>query len=130
MEQKRYTINELCELSGYSRRTIRYYIQEGLVDPPAGRGRGGFYFDSHLKRLQEIKALQERGLKLGVIQGLLGRGGDKGLRYMRELWVRYPVGAGVEIHVSRDVEQRMGRKISEIIRAARLILESGGGEDG
>ncbi|MCK4823506.1 MerR family transcriptional regulator, partial [bacterium] len=31
------------------RRTIRYYIQEGLLEPPAGRGRGGFYYDSHLQ---------------------------------------------------------------------------------
>ena len=59
-----HTIDQLSERTGFPVRTIRYYVQEGLVDPPAGRGRGGYYYDSHLQRLLEIKALQDRGLKL------------------------------------------------------------------
>jgi DNA-binding transcriptional MerR regulator len=61
MNEKLYTIKQLSELTGYSRRTIRYYIQQGLLEPPAGRGRGGFYNDSHLLKLKEIRAQQEKG---------------------------------------------------------------------
>ena len=71
MNQKRYLIQELSELTGYSRRTIRYYIQEGLLEPPAGRGRGGFYYDSHLNTLSKIRQLQNQGLQLASIAQIL-----------------------------------------------------------
>ena len=71
MKGKRYSIQELSELTGFSRRTIRYYIQEGLLEPPAGRGRGGYYYDSHLNKLSKIRQLQNQGLKLGSIAQIL-----------------------------------------------------------
>ena len=128
MQENQYTIHDLCDLTGYSRRTIRYYIQEGLLDPPAGRGRGGFYFDSHLKRLQQIKILQDKGLKLAAIQELVKKGEEPEPSPVRELWVKYPVDRGIEIHISRDLEEKERKKIAEIIRVARSILESGGKE--
>jgi DNA-binding transcriptional MerR regulator len=129
MEENHYTIEDLCELTGYTRRTIRYYIQEGLLDPPAGRGRGGFYFDSHLKRLNEIKSLQDKGLKLAGIQEVLKKGKEPELLNIRELWIKYPIDQGIEIHISRDLEEKERKKITEIIRVARSILESGGREN-
>ena len=65
--KNKYTIDELSELTGFSRRTIRYYIHEGLLEPPAGRGRVGFYFDSHLGQLQLIKQLREKEMSLSSI---------------------------------------------------------------
>ncbi len=129
MEEKQYTIEDLCELTGYTRRTIRYYIQEGLLDPPAGRGRGGFYFDSHLKRLLEIKSLQDKGLKLAAILEVLKKDGEPELLNLRELWIKYPIDQGIEIHINRDLEEKARKKITEIIRVARSILESGGREN-
>ena len=129
MEENQYTIEDLCELTGYTRRTIRYYIQEGLLDPPAGRGRGGFYFDSHLKRLNEIKSLQDKGLKLAAILEVFKKGKEPELAVFRELWIRYPIDQGIEIHISRDLEEKERKKIAEIIRIARSILESGGKEN-
>lgn len=126
MCKKHYTIEDLCELTGYSRRTIRYYIQEGLVDPPAGRGRGGFYFDSQLKRLLEIKSLQDKGMKLSAILEFLKKGNEPELLPGREVWVRYKIDQGIEIHISRDLEEKERKKTIEIIRIARTILESGG----
>ena len=130
MEENQYTIEDLCELTGYTRRTIRYYIQEGLLDPPAGRGRGGFYFDSHLKRLNEIKSFQDKGLKLAAIQEVLKKGKEPELLNVRELWIKYPIDQGIEIHISRDLEEKERKKITEIIRIARSILEPGGEENG
>jgi len=128
MAEKQYAIQDLCDLTGYTRRTIRYYIQESLLDPPAGRGRGGFYFDSHLKRLLEIKAHQDKGLKLAAIQELVKKGEGPEPLPVRELWVKYPVDTGIEIHISRDLEEKERKKIAKIIRVARSILESGGKE--
>jgi len=117
-------MDDLCELTGYSRRTIRYYIQEGLLDPPAGRGRGGFYFDSHLDRLREIRFLKEKGLELSAIQEYLRKGTAPKTHIIRELWIRYPLGRGLEIQVSHDLEEQERRKIEEIIRVAKSILDS------
>jgi DNA-binding transcriptional MerR regulator len=125
MAEKQYTIEDLCQLTGYSRRTIRYYVQEGILEPPAGRGRGGFYFDSNLERLRQIRTLQGQGLKLSQIQVLLS-GGERPEPFpLREAWLRYPVCEGVEIHVRRDAEEREGKAVAEVVRVARSILKGG-----
>lgn len=129
MSDRRFLIDQLCELSGFSRRTIRYYIQIGLLDPPAGRGRGGFYYDSHLSRLREIRALQERGLKIAAIQEVIGTGAVPEPPPQRDVWARYQVVPGVEMHVSTEVEGRARVRLIEALRAARSILEKGGQDD-
>jgi len=131
MDEKKYSIEELADISGFSVRTIRYYIQEGLLDPPPGRGRGGFYFNSHLQRLREIKTLQDQGLKLASIQEILRKEGKlEAPASDREVWVKYTLAPGIEVHVSRDSEEQERRRISEIIRIARSILNTGGGKNG
>lgn len=128
MSIDQYTINELSELTGFPRRTIRYYIQEGLLDPPAGRGRGGFYNDSHMSKLLTIKALQERGLSLAAITGLIKNENCEvqSAVYSRDVWVKYTIAPGLEINVSRDLEQKEGKSITEIIKTARALLKEGG----
>ena len=124
-----HTIDQLSEKTGFPIRTIRYYVQEGLLEPPAGRGRGGYYYDSHLQRLLEIKALQDRGLKLAAIQEMLKKGEAPLPATEREVWVKCPVVPGFEIHVSRELEEKERKKISEIIRIARSILEEEATDD-
>jgi DNA-binding transcriptional MerR regulator len=124
-----HTIDQLSEKTGFPIRTIRYYIQEGLLEPPAGRGRGGFYYDSHLQRLLEIKALQDRGLKLAAIQEMFGKGEAPLPAAERELWIRCPVVPGFEVHVSRELEEKERKKISEVIRIARSILKEEATDD-
>ena len=51
--------------------TIRFYQKRGLLAPPERDGRVGWYSDSHLHRLAEIRSLQDHGLPLAVI-GTLG----------------------------------------------------------
>jgi DNA-binding transcriptional MerR regulator len=122
MDEKKYTIKELCELTGYSVRTIRYYIQEGLLEPPAGRGRGGFYFNSHLDQLNKIKALQEKGMKLNSMIEYFQKDQVQEPESSRNLWVKYEVSPGLEINVRRDLEQRERKRIFELIRIAKSIV--------
>jgi len=123
MTDQKYTISELVERTGFSRRTIRYYVQERLIERPAGRGRGGFYNDSHLTALLRMKAQQERGLSLGAIARLSSAAPDNETGSTREAWARYEIVPGVEIHAARDIEERESRKLLELIRAARSIMK-------
>jgi DNA-binding transcriptional MerR regulator len=65
-------IDDLAERAGVPTRTIRYYTQQGLLEPPKLRGRVGYYDDAHLERLRLVKELQEkRFLPLSVIRSVL-----------------------------------------------------------
>jgi DNA-binding transcriptional MerR regulator len=121
---KKYTIEDLSELTGFSRRTIRFYIQENIIDPPAGRGRGGFYFDSHLNALIKIKELQDKGLNLEAIKNILKRaviGIDLDAliteeKVNRQSWAKYEISDGIELSIRKDIEIKNNKKINEIIR--------------
>ena len=71
MADERYSVGELADLGGVSRRTVRYYVQEGLLPAPHGVGRGDHYGREHLERLLQVKALQEAGRTLDEIRQLL-----------------------------------------------------------
>lgn len=63
----RYTIEELERLTGYTGRTIRYYIARGLLQPAYGRGPTATYDRDHLQRLQYIDLLKRERLSLDQI---------------------------------------------------------------
>lgn len=63
----RYTARELGALCGISERTVRYYVGEGLLPPPASRGRGANFGAEHLTRLRLIRAMQQAGNDLESI---------------------------------------------------------------
>ena len=123
MKEKKYTIEELSELTGFTRRTIRYYIQEGLLDPPAGRGRGGFYYDSHLNKLMHIKALQGEGLRLAAITQLLGSEQSDHKQHAAQVWTKYEIAQGIEINVLNDKENISVSKINKILNTVKEILK-------
>ena len=126
METKSYTIEELGELTGYTRRTIRYYVQEGLIDPPAGRGRGGYYYDSHVQQLLQIKSFQEKGIGITAMVALMKKETKETIEPVlpsREVMIRYEIVPGIEINISREMEIKEPKKILEIIRIAKSIAK-------
>ncbi|EIC22825.1 putative transcriptional regulator [Thiorhodovibrio frisius] len=68
---KSFTIKDLSARSGLNVRTIRYYIAQGLVPPPLGRGGGATYEPRHLERLQLIRRLQDAHQPLATIRAQL-----------------------------------------------------------
>ena len=69
------SIDELADRAEVSRRTVRFYVQRGLLPAPRGLGRGRHYDASHLHALMRIRAWQEAGVPLAVIARRL-QGGD------------------------------------------------------
>lgn len=63
----RYTIEDLERLTGYTSRTIRYYIARGLLQPAYGRGPTATYDRDHLQRLQYVDLLKRDRLSLDQI---------------------------------------------------------------
>lgn len=65
------TLQTLSERTEMPVRTIRFYIQKGLLPGPEGEKRGAFYTEAHLGTLLRIKNWQEAGLSLEAIADLL-----------------------------------------------------------
>ncbi len=59
---------ELSDRSKVSTRTIRYYIQQGLIPAPETRGPGAHYGPEHVDRLRLIRRLQQEHLPLSEIR--------------------------------------------------------------
>ena len=67
----RFKLDELAEQAGVSPRTVRYYVQRGLLPAPEFRGPDTAYGAEHLLRLRAIRALQEQHLPLDAIEAML-----------------------------------------------------------
>ena len=100
-----FTLDELAGLVDLPRRTVRYYIQIGLIDRPAGVGRGAHYGPRHAEQLVAIKKWQAAGLSLERIRELLTPQGEAGLvppprprqAGTVEVWSHLVVADGVEL---------------------------------
>ena len=66
-----YTLDQLAELAGVNPRTVRYYIQLGLVDAPVGQTRAAHYTWQHLRQLLEVRGYTEQGFSLERIATLM-----------------------------------------------------------
>ncbi len=64
----RLTIEELAGQVGVPVRTVRYYISEGLLPRPAGRGQATTYGEEHLLRLRLIRLLVGQRVPLDEIR--------------------------------------------------------------
>lgn len=69
-----FDLPELADRAGVSIRTVRYYIQQGLLEKPEARGPGAHYTDQHLDRLLLIKKLQKEHLPLSEIRKAIESG--------------------------------------------------------
>ncbi|MET9593614.1 MerR family transcriptional regulator [Streptomyces sp. NPDC006516] len=63
-------MEELAEEAGITVRTLRFYRERGLIQPPRREGRIAWYDDHHLARLRTITGLLDRGHTLNGIADL------------------------------------------------------------
>jgi DNA-binding transcriptional MerR regulator len=124
----RYAIGDLASLGGVSRRTVRYYVQEGLIPAPLGVGRGNHYTAEHLDQLLRVKAMQEAGRTLDEIRRAFGQpenslSGGEPVRdeppVSRSLWRRIALTPGVELHVASTVRLPSGARLHELAEWCR-----------
>ena len=68
MGTEKWTLKTLCTEAGVSPRTVRYYIQQGLLPPPERAGPGATYTTDHKVRLELIRRLKDQHLPLAEIR--------------------------------------------------------------
>ncbi|MGZ3460089.1 MAG: helix-turn-helix domain-containing protein, partial [Archangium sp.] len=78
--RKEWKLTELAEAAGVPPRTVRYYVQRGLLPAPPFKGPDTVYGEEHLLRLKAIRALQAKFLPLDAIQVELARRGPEELK--------------------------------------------------
>lgn len=107
----RFTLEEICALVETNKRTVRYYIQKGLVERPEGMGKGASYTHAHLEQLLAIRKWKAAGLSLERIQEILAS--EKGALQSDkpvppplikkqgtvEVWSHLLVDDGIELHI-------------------------------
>jgi DNA-binding transcriptional MerR regulator len=127
-EPRRYNIDELADLGGVSRRTVRFYVQEGVLPAPLGVGRGSHYDRTHLERLLEVKAEQEAGRSLDDIRARRRpssggmRPASPALPIPRSAWRRLELAPGVELHVASDIRLPAAGRLHELVNWCRQHL--------
>jgi DNA-binding transcriptional MerR regulator len=126
-----YAIGDLARLAGVSRRTVRYYVQEGLIAAPHGVGRGNHYGPEHLDQILRVKALQEAGKTLDEIRRApAGRRAARSsvapaaeeIDVRRSLWRRLVLAPGVELQVAGHVRLPPPGRLRELAEWCRLHL--------
>jgi DNA-binding transcriptional MerR regulator len=139
----KYTAETLAFRAGVPLRTVRFYVQEKLIDPPLSRGRGSNFTDYHLAQLQQARTLHNAGFALDAIRKRrgeisLGLQAMASMDSLRRHWqgakqtsredededdddaldpgecIRIPMARGVELMVSQDRSLPSPRQLVEI----------------
>src|SRR6266478_5616080 len=79
-EQNFYTIEQVASRTGFTKRTLRYYEEVGLL-PPTDRTEGNYrrYTEADVKRLDKIKKLRDLlGFSLADIREIMEAEDERG----------------------------------------------------
>ncbi len=117
------SIHELAARSGVPGRRIRYYIAEGLLPPPHGRGRAAHYGPEHLERLVEIQTLRSQHLGLDEIRQRLQRHAERVQSPADgSLWRHWQLRPGVWLMARADLDETEMQRVEALASMARQLL--------
>ena len=126
-----FTLDDLCSLTDFSKRTVRYYMQLGLVDRPIGETRAAHYLEAHLQQLLRIKKLTDAGVSLERVRDVL-TGGDEPVPARAkkpgsvEVKSHLFVARGIELQISPDeaglTPDQVRALVKAVMAAAQQVL--------
>lgn len=132
-----YKIEDLVRITGLTRRTIRFYIQEGLLDGPEGERRGAHYLASHLEALLRIRRLAAEGMTLNAIkQYMKDDTGDATATLTMpkpgttRTCVHIAIAPGVELTVDPTAANIDAERLRALIRRLASVVDSQEQQDG
>ena len=123
---QRLSIDQLATLTGLTARTVRYYIQQGLVSRPEGARRGAYYERRHVEQLVLIRRWTDAGLSLDRVRELLGGAPeDPPRRFVPpgsvEVWSRVTVADGLEVHLEPGRAGLTPEQVRAFIRSVAAL---------
>jgi DNA-binding transcriptional MerR regulator len=123
-----FTLEQIASLAELPRRTVRYYIQTGLVDRPEGAGKGAYYPRRHVEQLLAVRKWQLAGLSLERIGELLKRTSGPLPPAPRrpgtvEVWSHLVVADGLEIMLDPGRAGLSPEQVRAFFRDVRKVYE-------
>ncbi len=133
MESKTYSIDELCVITSLPKRTVRYYIQLGLVDRPIGETKAAHYLSKHLDQLLRVKKLTEARVPLDQIRQLIEAGEAEVVSTSRrqpgslQVKTHLYISPGIELLISAEESglkpEQMRELLKTVMRETERILK-------
>jgi len=119
----------LATLADLPRRTVRYYIQLGLVDRPVGETRAAHYLPRHLEQLLQIRKWTVAGVSLERIRELLSGEPPPVPQRPRgagsvEVWSHLVVTDGVELTLEPSRAGLAPEEVREFFRGVLALYEN------
>lgn len=123
---ERLSLDQLATLTGLTARTVRYYIQQGLVSRPEGAKRGAYYGQRHLEQLLLIRRWTEAGLSLDRVRELIGGVPEDPPRRpvppgSVEVWSRVTIADGLEVHLEPGRAGLTPEQVRAFIRGMAVL---------
>ncbi len=114
-----YSVNELADEAGVTRRTVHYYVAQGLLPPAGTEGPGTRYGEGHLDRLRLIRELQREHLPLSEIRSRLERLNDEQVRDLLNAGESLPEPRGTAFDYIQSVLAGTNRRALSVAMPAR-----------
>ena len=125
---KTFSLDELCTLTDLPKRTVRYYMQMGLVDRPIGETRAAHYLTAHLDQLLKVKQLSDAGISLERIADI-----QNGEELQIPIKPRKPgdiqvkshiyVAPGIELQISPEEADMSPEQIRALVKAVMKTIQ-------
>ena len=118
---KKYSIAQMAEVSGLSIPTLRFYEQEGLIDPVPRDGAGKrIYGEAEMTRINTIRCLRAAGLTLPQMKRYFSTSGEgeESLRIRKEILLS----TQEQLESQREELQRCMGYLAHKIRHYDLML--------
>jgi DNA-binding transcriptional MerR regulator len=124
-----HTLSELCVLADLPVRTVRYYVQNGLVDKPLGETRAARYGAKQLEQVLLIKKWTAAGVSLDRIRELLqGEEAPVPARVRKagsvEVWSHLFVADGLEVVIEPGRAQMSPEQVRAFTRGVMALYAS------
>lgn len=133
VEKQVFNLDELCTLANTSKRTVRFYIQQKLVDRPIGEKRAAHYTARHLEQLLTIRKWQDAGLSLERISEILKQPDADDLPPPKrqtgipEVWSHIVISNGLELNINASQAglspEALRRLLHEVMQSYEKIIK-------
>lgn len=117
------TVEELSARAGAPVRTIREYQTWQILHPPTRIGRRGFYDETHVRRLEGIARLQERGYSIAAIRDLFDAW-EQGAGLRDVLGVDESIGLPADEAPIAITRAQLAELLPQVARSDRLLARA------